>query len=206
MGRRCNEARPPSRSHGNRATMVARFRSTGSSTDSLGTAGENNAARHPHGSQAQVRCVQERRVLVRSDVPCRTARSSFPALNRVGHPLVTRLQFFEFFGHDDRLRWKQLLPMEFALVEKGEFESMAQDAGLRMLELQGNCDRSHVRRAAKPADDLDIARVTFTSEQTHWSSISMCYYIFLAGNVNKPSTIGEFLLTYRLVRHSLPRP
>ena len=59
-----------------------------------------------------------------------------------GRPLVTRLQFFEFFGDDGHLRSKQLLPMEFAFVERDEFESMAQDVGFKVLTLYGNYDRS----------------------------------------------------------------
>ena len=59
-----------------------------------------------------------------------------------GHPVVERLQFFEFFGGDGQLRSKQLLPMEFALVEKDYFESMARDTGFQVLELHGNYDRS----------------------------------------------------------------
>jgi SAM-dependent methyltransferase len=59
-----------------------------------------------------------------------------------GCPAVARLQFFEFFGNDGRLRSKQLLSMEFVFVEKDHFESMAGDAGFRVLELYGNYDRS----------------------------------------------------------------
>lgn len=59
-----------------------------------------------------------------------------------GHPVVERLQFFEFFGTDGQLRSKQLLPMEFAFVERDHFESMARDAGFHVLQLYGNYDRS----------------------------------------------------------------
>nr|MBS0020656.1 hypothetical protein [Gammaproteobacteria bacterium] len=59
-----------------------------------------------------------------------------------GHPVVKRLQFFEFFGSDGRLRSKQLLAMEFAFIERDHFESMARDAGWHVLELYGNYDRS----------------------------------------------------------------
>jgi len=59
-----------------------------------------------------------------------------------GQPVVTRLQFFEIFGDDGHLRSKQLLPMEFELIEKDSFESMAQDAGFRIVELYGSYDRS----------------------------------------------------------------
>ena len=59
-----------------------------------------------------------------------------------GQPVVTRLQFFELYGNEGQLRTKQLLPMEFAFVERDDFESMARDAGFRILELYGNYDRS----------------------------------------------------------------
>jgi SAM-dependent methyltransferase len=59
-----------------------------------------------------------------------------------GQPVVNRLQFFEFFGSDGNLVAKQLLPMEFELIEKDHFESMARDAGFVVLDLFGNYDRS----------------------------------------------------------------
>lgn len=59
-----------------------------------------------------------------------------------GFPVVERLQFFEFFGSDGRLRSKRLLPMAFAFVEKADFESMARDTGFDVIELYGNYDRS----------------------------------------------------------------
>lgn len=58
-----------------------------------------------------------------------------------GHPVVERLQFFEFFGNG-QLRSKQMLPMEFAFVERDHFESMARDAGFHVLERYGNYDRA----------------------------------------------------------------
>jgi SAM-dependent methyltransferase len=59
-----------------------------------------------------------------------------------GQPVVTRLQFFEFFGNDGKMLSKRLWPMEFALVEKDQFESMSRGAGFRVLQLYGNYDRS----------------------------------------------------------------
>lgn len=59
-----------------------------------------------------------------------------------GHPVVNRLQFFEFFGSDGNLRSKKALPMEFEFIERDNFESMARDAGFRVLDLLGNYDRS----------------------------------------------------------------
>jgi hypothetical protein len=59
-----------------------------------------------------------------------------------GHPVVSRLQFFELFGSDGRLLWKRLLRMEFAFVEKEAFERMAQEAGFRVVQLYGSYDRT----------------------------------------------------------------
>lgn len=59
-----------------------------------------------------------------------------------GQPVVSRLQFFELFGPDGRLRWKRLLPMEFAFVERDAFEGMARDAGFRVTEIYGSYDRA----------------------------------------------------------------
>jgi SAM-dependent methyltransferase len=59
-----------------------------------------------------------------------------------GHPVVNRLQFFELFGPDGNLRWKRLLPMEFAFVERDAFERMAREAGFRVTELYGSYDRA----------------------------------------------------------------
>lgn len=58
-----------------------------------------------------------------------------------GRPVVSRLQFFDFFGPDGRLRERRLLPMEFAFVEKEAFERMAQDAGFRIATVYGDYER-----------------------------------------------------------------
>lgn len=67
-----------------------------------------------------------------------------------GKPVVSRLQFFELFGPDGLLRWKRVLPMEFALIEKDSFERMARDAGFQVLELHGSYDRSAFDPARSP--------------------------------------------------------
>lgn len=67
-----------------------------------------------------------------------------------GQPVVHRLQYFELYGADGRLRWKRLLPMEFAFVEKEEFEALAGDAGFRVVELFGDYDRSPFEAADSP--------------------------------------------------------
>jgi SAM-dependent methyltransferase len=59
-----------------------------------------------------------------------------------GDPVVRRHQFFELYGHDGRLVWKRLLPMEFALVERGGFESMARSVGFRVGAFYGSFERA----------------------------------------------------------------
>jgi SAM-dependent methyltransferase len=59
-----------------------------------------------------------------------------------GHPVVSRLQLFEFFGLDGQLRSKQMLPMEFELIERERFESMAREVGFNVLALFGSYDHS----------------------------------------------------------------
>lgn len=59
-----------------------------------------------------------------------------------GHPVVERLQFFEFFDRDGRLQAKHLLPMTFSFVDRDEFESMAHEAGFDVVALHGDYDRS----------------------------------------------------------------
>jgi hypothetical protein len=80
------------------------------------------------------------RIVGRFPVPDGTLVVS--GFERGGFPVVERLQFFEFFGNDGRLRSKRLLPMTFAFVEKADFESMARDTGFDVIELYGTYDRS----------------------------------------------------------------
>jgi hypothetical protein len=59
-----------------------------------------------------------------------------------GDPIVTRHQFFELYGADGRLVWKRLLRMEFNLIGRGFFETMANSVGFRVVQLYGNYDRT----------------------------------------------------------------
>ncbi len=67
-----------------------------------------------------------------------------------GHPVVSRMQFFEHFGADGLLRWKRMLPMEFEMVEREDFEEMALDAGYTIAGTYGNYDRSELDPATSP--------------------------------------------------------
>jgi hypothetical protein len=59
-----------------------------------------------------------------------------------GRPIVKRLQFFELYGPDGVLRWKQVLPMEFAFIERQAFQTMAQETGFSVADLYGSYDRA----------------------------------------------------------------
>lgn len=67
-----------------------------------------------------------------------------------GCSVVTRLQFFEFFGRDGELRAKQTLPMEFELIERDAFAAMARDAGFCIVDLYGSYDRSPFQPERSP--------------------------------------------------------
>lgn len=67
-----------------------------------------------------------------------------------GRPVVSRLQFFEFYSPDGLLTWKRLLPMEFAFVERDEFAQMAVGAGFRVVQLYGNYERAPFDPVSSP--------------------------------------------------------
>ena len=57
---------------------------------------------------------------------------------RGGNPIVSRLQFFEYFSPDGILQWKRLLPMQFEFVERDQFEQMAQNVGFTINDVLGD--------------------------------------------------------------------
>jgi ubiquinone/menaquinone biosynthesis C-methylase UbiE len=59
-----------------------------------------------------------------------------------GNPVVTRLQFFEFYNEAGDLEWKRVLPMLFEFIEKQDFQEMVMRAGFLVVELFGDYDRS----------------------------------------------------------------
>lgn len=67
-----------------------------------------------------------------------------------GEPVVSRLQFYEYFGSDGRLAWKRSFPQEFELIERGAFEEMAISAGFRVLQLHRNYERAPFDPARSP--------------------------------------------------------
>lgn len=75
-----------------------------------------------------------------------------------GRPVVSRLQLFELFGPDGRMRWKRLLPMEFAFVEKDAFERMAREAGFSVVRLYGSYDRAAFDPGLSPVMIWELVR------------------------------------------------
>jgi hypothetical protein len=67
-----------------------------------------------------------------------------------GSPVVQRLQFFETFGPSGELLAKRMLPMEFAFIEKENFDAMARGAGFRVTALYGGYDRSPFDPVSSP--------------------------------------------------------
>lgn len=67
-----------------------------------------------------------------------------------GWPVVSRLQFVEFFGPDGRQVWKRLLPMEFEFVDRERFESLAVESGFRVSQLFGDYGRGAFRPESSP--------------------------------------------------------
>lgn len=67
-----------------------------------------------------------------------------------GRPVVSRVQFFEFFDADGRLTSKHFLPMQFEMVERDAFEAMATEAGFRVEALYGNYERAPFARDTSP--------------------------------------------------------
>lgn len=59
-----------------------------------------------------------------------------------GDPVVRRLQFLELFDASGSMVWKRLQVLEFSLIERERFESMAADAGFQVERLWGDYQRS----------------------------------------------------------------
>ena len=84
---------------------------------------------------------------------------------RGGDPVVTRLQFFEYYSADSALEWKRILPMQFEFIDTGSFQRMAEGAGFTVDDLVGDyrgapfdADLSPVMiwRLRKPAEQLRL--------------------------------------------------
>jgi len=77
-----------------------------------------------------------------------------------GEPVVSRLQFYEYFGPDGRLAWKRVFPQEFELIERRGFEEMAIAAGFRVSQLYGSYERAPFDPATSPVMIWVLAKPT----------------------------------------------
>lgn len=68
-----------------------------------------------------------------------------------GDPVVTRLQFFEFYGLDNRLTSKRVLEMRFSLIERQAFETVARDAGFHVVHFYGDYKGGEFDPASSPS-------------------------------------------------------
>lgn len=67
-----------------------------------------------------------------------------------GYPIVKRTQIFEFYDEKNVLERKQILPMEFELIEKQNFEEMAVRTGFKIISFYGDYDRNEFDAMVSP--------------------------------------------------------
>ena len=64
--------------------------------------------------------------------------------------MVRALQFYERYDPEGRLEDKHWLDVRFSLVERGEFQALAEAAGFRVAALYGSYDRSPFHDGTSP--------------------------------------------------------
>ena len=67
-----------------------------------------------------------------------------------GTALVRASQFYEQYDPEGQLKEKHWLDVRFSLVERGEFQTLAETAGFRVAALYGSYDRSPFQDEASP--------------------------------------------------------
>jgi ubiquinone/menaquinone biosynthesis C-methylase UbiE len=67
-----------------------------------------------------------------------------------GTSVVQALQFYERYDPEGRLEDKHWLDVRFSLVERGEFQALAEAAGFRVAALYGSYDRSPFHDGTSP--------------------------------------------------------
>lgn len=75
-----------------------------------------------------------------------------------GTPIVTRSQFFEHFNHAGEMEKKELLNMQFELIEHEQFTRLASQAGFRARNLFGDYDRNKFSAASSPVMIWELER------------------------------------------------
>lgn len=64
--------------------------------------------------------------------------------------IVERTQFYEIYDHHGFLQSKRLLNMQFCLIQKQEFEQLAQESGYKIVALYGDYSYSEFNRDTSP--------------------------------------------------------
>ena len=64
--------------------------------------------------------------------------------------VVRAAQLYELYGADGRLEEKRWLDVQFRLVERAEFQSLAEATGFRVLALHGDYERAPVGEESSP--------------------------------------------------------
>ena len=72
------------------------------------------------------------------DFPFREGTLVVSGFERGGDPVVSRLQFFEYYSIDGELEWKRILPMQFEFIESNSFQRMAENTGFIVDDLLGD--------------------------------------------------------------------
>ena len=75
--------------------------------------------------------------------------SGFETLKE-GSGVVDRVQLYEFFDASNELRAKRVLPMRFALIDRGGFAELADAVGFMPVALYGHYDRGEYLEGTSP--------------------------------------------------------
>ncbi|MEQ8999092.1 MAG: class I SAM-dependent methyltransferase [Coleofasciculus sp. B1-GNL1-01] len=67
------------------------------------------------------------------------------------HCIVDRTQFYEIYDHHGFLQSKRLLNMQFCLIQKQDFEEMAQKAGYKIVAVYGDYSYSEFNSETSPS-------------------------------------------------------
>lgn len=78
-----------------------------------------------------------------------------------GHPIVKRTQIFEFYDEKNVLERKQILPMEFELIEKQDFEKMAVRTGFKIINFYGDYDMNKFDSMVSPVMIWELEKASF---------------------------------------------
>lgn len=76
------------------------------------------------------------------DFPLCDGKLVVSGFERGGDPVVSRLQFFEYYSAEGVLVWKRILQMRFEFIASETFQQMAENAGFVVDDLYGDYQRT----------------------------------------------------------------